>query len=361
MDSDLEKFRQAFIIGARDYVLKVGRMSPEWREFWNQTLLEDPVPQDVIAAYIQKVRNADPMIDRIMTGDSGIDFPILANGMGVFRAALYDALGIREYEVDDEWNVELQFLESVDLSALTRPQKAARQRLKSYLAGEARSLPNRPPPPIPYRSPTSDPTSESVDDPTSDPIDDPTSDPIDDPTSDPIDDPTSEPINDPTGPPIDPEQTLFGQSFGQWSSWMSGWGGWGGQTGETKTTFTSELDEGDKARMNSLRPFLPVAGTDVFEEQESMESDKLKEQNLLMGMVKPPNWPLGHVDNPLWLGNKVNEGMRYSDPLFQMPTMYKGGTLIEGATLYGSYRPTPMDIEEIRPRPRFGNSRKRLR
>jgi len=110
---------------------------------------------------------------------------------------------------------------------------------------------------------------------------------------------------------------------------------------------------------STLRPFLPIAGTDAMDEQDNEESDRLKEQNLLMGMYKSPNWPLGNVDNPFWIGNKINEGMRFTDPLFAMPTVYNGGTLQEGATLFGSYRSTPMDISLRRPPQEAGYGRRR--
>jgi hypothetical protein len=93
----------------------------------------------------------------------------------------------------------------------------------------------------------------------------------------------------------------------------------------------------EKDRLASLRPFFPVAGTDAFDDQQDDDADRLKHQNLMMGMKKPPNWPLGNVDNKFWLSNLANEGLRYSGELFPMPVLYSGGTLTDGATLYGSY------------------------
>ena len=93
----------------------------------------------------------------------------------------------------------------------------------------------------------------------------------------------------------------------------------------------------EKERLASLRPFFPVAGTDAFDDQQDEEADRLKHQNLLMGQCKPANWPLGNMDNKLWVGNQANEGLRYMPTMFEMPVKYSGGTLTDGATLYGSY------------------------
>lgn len=102
--------------------------------------------------------------------------------------------------------------------------------------------------------------------------------------------------------------------------------------------------EHDEAKRSSLAPFLPVAGTNELDDQDDEVAHRLKAQNLLMGQVKSPNWPLGNVDNKFWVGNMVNTGMRYGGHLFDMPTVYNGGTLTEGATLYGSYRSVPVPI-----------------
>ena len=98
--------------------------------------------------------------------------------------------------------------------------------------------------------------------------------------------------------------------------------------------------ERDKSAMINLRPFLPIAGTDVFDEQESKESDKLKEQNLLMGMQRPPNWPLGNIDNPLWIQNQIQQGLKWAPNLNETPVYYMGGSLTLGDKLYGTVRDT---------------------
>jgi hypothetical protein len=101
--------------------------------------------------------------------------------------------------------------------------------------------------------------------------------------------------------------------------------------------------EHEANKKSALRPFLPIAGTDAFDNQDDQESDKLKAQNLMMGMSKPPNWPLSNIDNPFWLQNMALQGLRYSGQLFDMPPVMNGGTLAE-AKLYGSYRSIPVAI-----------------
>jgi len=106
---------------------------------------------------------------------------------------------------------------------------------------------------------------------------------------------------------------------------------------------TAEKDvvKNQQERMSALRPFLPHAGTEVFDEQETAEADARKIQNLTMGMAKPQNFPLGNVSNKFWLQNMAREGMLLSDPLYDMPVIYQGSTINEGATLYG--------VEEMSP------------
>ena len=147
---------------------------------------------------------------------------------------------------------------------------------------------------------------------------------------------------------------------GGWSKWLFG-SGVDAEPSTQAEAWKQQLNdkiERDKSAMINLRPFLPIAGTDAFDEQESPESDKLKEQNLMMGMQKPANWPLGNVDNPLWLQNQVQQGLRWAPDLFEMPVMLKGGTLIEGATLYGSYRKRPTNVKDIYPIPSTGSSKR---
>lgn len=80
-----------------------------------------------------------------------------------------------------------------------------------------------------------------------------------------------------------------------------------------------------------LSVFLPQAGTDVFEEQESVEADQLKIQNLTLGMgTQPENYPLGGSSNKLYIQNLVNTGMKLEAPLQLTPRIYNGGVLTSG-------------------------------
>lgn len=86
-----------------------------------------------------------------------------------------------------------------------------------------------------------------------------------------------------------------------------------------------------KERYMRLSVFLPQAGTDVFEEQESVEADKLKIQNLTLGMgTQPENYPLGGSSNKLYIQNLVNTGMKLEAPLQLTPRIYNGGVLTSG-------------------------------
>jgi hypothetical protein len=95
----------------------------------------------------------------------------------------------------------------------------------------------------------------------------------------------------------------------------------------------------ERTALTSLRPFLADAGADLMDDDE--DTDRLKEQNLLMGMTKPPNWPLGNLDNKLWLQNICHDGLLQAPPLFVMPPIYKGGNLTEGAQGFGTYQHVP--------------------
>ena len=117
------------------------------------------------------------------------------------------------------------------------------------------------------------------------------------------------------------------------------------ERGEKSRVKEGEQDEEDVNRdyertaLTSLRPFLADAGADMFDDDE--DTDRLKEQKLLMGMTKPPNWPLGNLDNKLWLQNICHEGLIQAPPLFVMPPIYKGGNLTEGAQIFGTYQHVP--------------------
>jgi hypothetical protein len=101
--------------------------------------------------------------------------------------------------------------------------------------------------------------------------------------------------------------------------------------------------ENQKERLLSLRPFLATAGTDLFDVQQDEEADRLKMHNLTMGQV--PYYPLGIMDNKLALSQMATDGMRYAGDTFTMPTLYSGGTLTNGATLYGSIMAPPKSVD----------------
>lgn len=126
---------------------------------------------------------------------------------------------------------------------------------------------------------------------------------------------------------------------------------------QTDLSEYNDKQQADRDTLSSLRPFFPVMGTDFLD--TTVEQDKLKEQNLMMGMSKPANWPLGNVDNPMWVNNLVNEGFRYMGPMALMPPIYQGGNLTDGATLYGSWVPTPTRLRQ--PNLQFTNRRLRTR
>lgn len=99
--------------------------------------------------------------------------------------------------------------------------------------------------------------------------------------------------------------------------------------------------ETERDRLLSLRTFFPVLGSSdgLLDEQQSDEADVIKQANLLLGMT--PHHVLGRLDNPFWLSNLSNDGLRYIPDMMDMPVIYSGGTLTDGATLYGSYRKYP--------------------
>lgn len=129
-----------------------------------------------------------------------------------------------------------------------------------------------------------------------------------------------------------------------------------GASAQTPIIADAEKREREREQINALRPFFPVMGTDALEDDE--EDDELKMQNLMMGQAKPANWPLGNVDNPFWVDNLANEGYRYMGPLDPMPILYQGGSLIDGATLYGSHLRAP--TKRVRTNLEFTNKRLRI-
>jgi hypothetical protein len=166
--------------------------------------------------------------------------------------------------------------------------------------------------------------------------------------------PTPTPSSTPTGAPPPTTPTPTPQAGG---GFFSGWNGLAADSTPYSENF-KEKREQDKSVRANLRVFLPIAGDDSIEEQGDDESMYLKAQNLMMGQYKPSNWPLGNVDNPFWLGNQANTGIRFSGQLNEMPAVMSGGTLTEGAKLYGSYRRRPTDPMDILPPPYQPGKRK---
>jgi len=108
-------------------------------------------------------------------------------------------------------------------------------------------------------------------------------------------------------------------------------------------TLEERIDR-EKQKIMSLRPFLAIyAGTSEFEEQDNTASTNMKQNNLLIGQI--PFDPLGLADNAIALSNIVQEGILYMGELETLQTYYKGSTLTEGDTLYGTHRvdlPVPL-------------------
>jgi hypothetical protein len=94
--------------------------------------------------------------------------------------------------------------------------------------------------------------------------------------------------------------------------------------------------------MTSLRGFFPVCGEDMFNKttkQDIISDERLRANNAELGMVRPNNWPLGSVDNPIYIARLAEENRRfYGGPLLSSHAFYSGGTKTESDTLYGSYK-----------------------
>ena len=95
-------------------------------------------------------------------------------------------------------------------------------------------------------------------------------------------------------------------------------------------------------RATRLRPFFPIGGEDVFNKtttkQDIISEERLRATNAELGMVIPNNWPLGSVDNPIYIARLAEENRRfYGGALLSSHAFYSGGTMTED-TLYGSYK-----------------------
>ena len=162
-------------------------------------------------------------------------------------------------------------------------------------------------------------------------------------------------------PPFDPFKYEGGPEFQArgdkmhkkfWNDFKWLYGGNSAQYLENARSNISKDDTEEDVKEDAhirLREYLPQGGTSFLDEQMDEESDLLKQQNLLMGQYKPVNWPLGNVDNPFWVDNMQNNGLRYKGDLFDMPVKFTGGTL-DPAALYGSYLEPPRKRAAVLPR-----------
>ena len=74
-----------------------------------------------------------------------------------------------------------------------------------------------------------------------------------------------------------------------------------------------------------LLAFLPEAGQELYDPRQ--DETELKMNNPLMGQSVPVNWPLGNVDNRIWLQNMAREGLVQMPELNISPVYYMGGNL----------------------------------
>ena len=103
-----------------------------------------------------------------------------------------------------------------------------------------------------------------------------------------------------------------------------------------QTTEPTEFEE--KGRRNvydELRPFFPIAGSSDVELQPG-DVEQKKRNAALFSNYKPPNWPLGNMDNQLYFQNLVLQGVQWMSPLDSVPPVLQGGTLYTGAHDFGS-------------------------
>jgi hypothetical protein len=136
----------------------------------------------------------------------------------------------------------------------------------------------------------------------------------------------NDPIYESDPPPPDPIPVVpIPKKYERWNSFFT-------------ADNVKEKKEQEASIRANLRPFLAIAGTDAFDQQSDPQSEALKASNLLMGMVKPVNWPLANTSNPMWISRIAMEGVRYSGELNASKVYYEGGSLTEGDSLYGTVR-----------------------
>ncbi len=79
------------------------------------------------------------------------------------------------------------------------------------------------------------------------------------------------------------------------------------------------------------------AGSDIA--FDTPISQELKMNNLMLGQSTPANWPLGNLDNKIWIQNMAREGLHQMPELYEVPVQFTGGNLREGDRLYGTWDP----------------------
>lgn len=111
--------------------------------------------------------------------------------------------------------------------------------------------------------------------------------------------------------------------------------GLSGQSG--KKRLVEETDE--------LRPFMPIGGASDVELRPGENEQKLRNE-ALFNDYKPPNWPLGGLDNKIHMQNLILLGIKWESPLDSIPPVLTGGSLLQGAQEFGTDIPLP-DIETL--------------
>ncbi len=97
--------------------------------------------------------------------------------------------------------------------------------------------------------------------------------------------------------------------------------------------------------VDDLRPFMPMAGSSDVELAPGENEQKMRNESLFSN-YKPANWPLGNMDNALYLQNLVLQGVRWESPLDNIPPVLPGGSILQGAQEFTSEIPLP-DISTL--------------
>jgi hypothetical protein len=105
----------------------------------------------------------------------------------------------------------------------------------------------------------------------------------------------------------------------------------------------TELERNGKFVVHDeLRPFFPIAGSMDVELQPG-DIEQKKKNAALFANYKPPNWPLGNMDNQLYFQNLVLQGVQWMSPLDSVPPVLPGGSLYTGTLDFGSQTFLPSD------------------